>query len=362
MILKQENTAMKAVRLEAAGSSLRLEEVPEPVLHSGGVLVQVRSAPVLSFMKQVVSGTLGYTMPTPFTPGANAVGVVEAVAEDVFGFEPGDPVFCDPWMASHTLSGSSDAILIGLTGLTPHAERMQRQWRDGTFAEKVLWPAEALTPLRKLPSIDYQRIAYLSFLSIPYGGLLRGEFRPGQTVMVNGATGTLGAAGVLVALAMGAARVIAVGRDRTTLEKIQSLDPRRVMPVALAGQLDTDRTTLRTVAQGADLLLDLLGGATTPDPTLACLQALRPRGTAILMGGVQANLPLAYSQIMLNGVTIRGAFMYPRHAPGDLLNLIAAGTLDLTPLEVSSYPLERIDDALELAARSRGLAYCVVVP
>lgn len=353
---------MKAIRLEAAGSPLRLEELPEPVVQSGGVLVQVRSAPVMSFMKHVVSGTLGYTMPTPFTPGANAVGVVEAVAEDVFGFEPGDPVFCDPWMASHTVSTPSDAILIGMTGLTPHAERMQRQWRDGTFAEKVLWPAEALTPLSKLPSLDYQRISYLSFLAIPYGGLLRGELRPGQTVIVNGATGTLGAAGVVTALAMGAAKVIAVGRDRTTLEKIQHLDERRVIPAMLTGHLDADSTTLRAVAQEADLLLDLLGGATTPDPTLACLQTLRRGGTAILMGGVQATLPLTYAQIMLNEVTIRGVFMYPRHAPADLLNMIAAGTLDLTHLEVSSFPLERIDDALEQAARSRGLAYCVVAP
>ncbi len=353
---------MKAIRLEAAGSPLRLEELPDPILRSGGVLVQVRSAPVMSFMKHVVSGTLGYAMPTPFTPGANAVGVVEAVAEDVSGFKPGDPVFCDPWMASHTQSAPSDAILIGLTGLTPHAERMQRQWRDGTFAEKALWPAEALTPLKKLPSIDYQRLAYLSNLSIPYGGLLRGELRPGQTVIVNGATGTLGAAGVLVALAMGATTVFAVGRDRITLEKIQSIDPHRVIPVALMGQLDADSKTLRGVAQGADLLLDLLGGATTPDPTLACLQALRPCGTAILMGGVQANLPLAYSQIMLNEITIRGTFMYPRNAPGDLVNMIAAETLNLTPVEVFAFSLESIDDALERAARTRGFEYCVVVP
>jgi alcohol dehydrogenase len=353
---------MKAIRLEAAGHPLRLEEVPDPTLRSGGVLVRVRSAPVLSFMKDVISGRLGYAMPTPFTPGANAVGVVEAVAADVFGLQPGDRVFCDPWLASHTQSGPPDAILIGLTGLTPQAERLQRLWRDGTFAEKALWPAEALTPLNKLSSLEDQRLAYLSFLAIPYGGFLRGELRPGQTVIVNGATGTLGAAGVLVAHAMGAAAVIAVGRDRPRLEKMQALDPQRVIPVALAGQLDADRAALRKVTEAADLLLDLLGGATTPDPTLACLEALRPRGTAILMGGVQAQLPLAYAQIMLKEVTIRGAFMYPRHAPGDLLNMIAAGTLDVTPLEVSSYPLERIDEALKQAARSRGLAYCVVVP
>lgn len=353
---------MKAVRLEQAGSPLRLEDIAEPTPQPGGVVVKILCAPVLAFMKQAFSGNLGYTMPTPFTPGANAVGVVEAVASDVFGLEPGQPVYVDPSMASRNNSSLSDAILIGLTGLTPLSGSLQDIWRDGSFAEKALYPAECLTPLDKVWSMDHQRLACLSYLSIPYGGLLRGEFRPGQTLIVNGATGGLGAAAVLVALAMGAGKVAAVGRDQQTLNRLQQLDPRRVVQVVLTGQATEDAKQLSLAAGGADLVLDLLGGAKTADPTMACIQALRPRGTAVFMGGVQANIPLLYSQIMLSELTIRGAFMYPRQAPSELLNMVAAGTLDLSAIQVFSYRLDQINEAIEKAATLKGLDYCAFVP
>lgn len=352
---------MKAVRLEQAGSPLRLEEIADPTPQPGGVVVKIVCAPVLSFMKQVFSGELGYMMPTPFTPGANAVGVVETVADDVFGLEPGQPVYVDPSMASHNNGSPSDAILIGLTGLTPLSGRLQGIWRDGSFAEKAIFPAECLTPLDKVWSMDHQRLACLSYLSIPYGGLLRGEFRPGQTLIVNGATGGLGAAAVLVALAMGAGQVVAVGRDQQTLARVQQLDPRRVVQVVLQGNAE-DAKQLSSAAGGADLVLDMLGGAKTADATLACIHALRPRGTAVFMGGVQASIPLPYPQIMLSEITIRGAFMYPRQVPGELISMVSAGTLDLSPIQVFPYRLDQIQEAIEKAATLKGLDYCALVP
>ncbi len=352
---------MKAIRLASAGSPLQLTDVAEPVLRPGGVIVRVKSAPIMSFMKRVVSGELGYTMPTPFTPGANAVGMVEAVADDVFDLEPGQPVFCDPHITAASAGTTPAAILIGLTGLTPGAERLQHIWRDGTFAERILWPAQALTPIKGFSAIDYARISCVSSLAIPYGGLLRGEFRPGQTLIVNGATGRLGTAAILVALALGAGKIVAVGRDQQALTKVRQLDERRITPVILTGRHDSDVANIQATAQGADMVLDMLGGAVTPDPTLACLQALRPRGTAVWMGGVQATIPLSYAQLMLSEITIRGAFMYPRSAPAELLNMIAAGTLDLSALHINTFPLEQFNEALDYAAQSKGLEFSVFV-
>jgi alcohol dehydrogenase len=351
---------MKAVRLERAGSPLRIEEIADPMPRSGGVVVKILYAPVLSFMKQIVSGELGYMMPTPFTPGANAIGLVEAVADDVFGLKPGQPVYIDPSIASHNNGSPSDAALIGLTGLTPLSGRIQNLWRDGSFAEKALYPIECLTPLDKVWSMDRQQLAYLSYLSIPYGGLLRGEFRPGQTLIVNGATGNLGAAAVLVALAMGAGKVVAVGRNQQTLDSLQILDSRRVATVALQGDIAEDTKQIGAAAEGAELVLDMLGGAKTADPTLACIQALRPRGTAVFMGGVQANIPLPYSQIMLNEITIRGAFMYPRQAPSELIDMVAAGTLDLSKVSALPYNLDQFQEAIEKASTLQGLEYAIL--
>ncbi|MBV8887150.1 MAG: zinc-binding dehydrogenase [Chroococcidiopsidaceae cyanobacterium CP_BM_RX_35] len=353
---------MKAVRLEQVGSPLQLEEIADPIPRPGGVVVKIMCAPVLTFMKQVFSGELGYAMPTPFTPGANAVGRVESVAEDVFDLEPGQMVYVDPMIMSRNNGVASDALLIGLAGLTPLSGRLQAIWRDGTFAEKALLPAECLTPLDKVQSVEPNQLACLSYFVIPYGGLLRGEFRPGQTLIINGATGNLGAGAVLVALTMGAGKVVAVGRNQQVLDKLQQLDSRRVVQFVLQGNAAEDAEQLRLVAEGADLVLDLLGGAKTSDPTVSCIQALRPKGTAVLMGGVQASLPLPYPQIMMSEFTIRGAFMYPRQAPSELIEMVAAGTLDLSQLQIFSYRLDQIQEAIERASTVRGLEYVVAVP
>ncbi|MDP9034427.1 MAG: zinc-binding alcohol dehydrogenase family protein [Myxococcota bacterium] len=348
---------MKAVFLERPGAVLQLVDVPEPALRAGAVRVRVTRAPVLSFMRAVVAGELGYTLPTPSVPGPNAIGVVDAVADDVFGIAVGQHVFLDPGLAS-----GGERALLGLTGISPGAARLQALYRNGTFAEKVLVPAENLTPLPTGTTSD-DALACLSYLVIPFGGLRRGELRPGQTVIVSGATGNLGAGGVLVALSMGASKVVAVGRERAVLTELERLG-RRVVSVALSGQRERDAEAVREAAggSGADLVLDLLGSATTPDPTMACIAALRLRGTAVLMGSVRADLCFPYLDLMLREIAVRGCFMYGREAPAELAAMVAAGTLDLSPIRARTFPLSECDLALEEASRSKGLHYCMLAP
>lgn len=355
---------MKAARLYQTGTPLKVEEIPDPTLKPAGAIIKVLGAHMPSFTNSVISGELGYALPEfPFTLGPSAIGVVEEVADDVFGLEVGQRVFCDPQISSHTIGAESDRILIAWTGLDAASARTQHLWKDGTFAEKVLWPAEALTPLGSAQSLDPALLAAsLNYLTIAYGGLLRGELRPSQTLIVNGATGGLGAAAVLVALAMGAAKIVAAGRNQAALETIVQLDPKRVKSVALSGNFSDDSKQLGMAAGGADMVIDLLGGVNNPEPTLACINALRPRGTAIFVGGVKAEIPLPYSKIMLAELTIRGSFMYPRHAPGDLLRLIEAGTLDLSAIGLHKFGLYNINEAIASAAKLKGLEYCVVVP
>jgi alcohol dehydrogenase len=90
---------MKAARLYQPGNSLQVETIPEPVLQPGGAIVRILSSHLPAFTQKVISGELGYSLPElPFTPGTSAIGVVEAVADDVFGIEVGQTVFCDPLM------------------------------------------------------------------------------------------------------------------------------------------------------------------------------------------------------------------------------------------------------------------------
>jgi alcohol dehydrogenase len=73
---------MKAWRLHGVGRPLTLEDVPKPVPRPGGVVVKMEAAPVLSYMRQVLDGTLGYALPVgPFIPGTNGIGVLDAIGE-----------------------------------------------------------------------------------------------------------------------------------------------------------------------------------------------------------------------------------------------------------------------------------------
>lgn len=352
---------MKAVYLEKPGAPLKVIDQPEPKLRAGGAIVKVSAAPILSFMKKVVSGELGYAMATPWIPGPNAVGVIDSLADDVVGLKPGDQVFVDPHIYTHTATDAYDGILLGLTALSALSPALQQRWRNGTFAEKVLVPAECLTVLEG-SSLEPARIAWLSYAAVAYGGLLRGELRPGQTLIVSGATGNIGSCAVLLGLALGARRIVALGREAGVLEQLQSMSPARIATVELKGDHERDKQAIAAAAGGADLVYDMLGNVRSFAPTAAAIHALRRGGTAVLMGGVQAECNLPYAHIMLNEISIRGVMMYPRSAPAELLDMVTAGLLPLAPVKVRTFPLEQVDAALEHAERSHGLSYSMLAP
>ncbi|BDI28085.1 alcohol dehydrogenase [Capsulimonas corticalis] len=353
---------MKAARLEHLGAALKVENIGEPQLRAGGAIVRILAARVASYTDQVISGELGFTTPTPCTLGPTAIGVIEAIADDVFGLSAGQTVFCDAYIGSRTIGVTSDRILIGWTGLGPDAGRTQSIWRDGSFAEKALWPAECLTPIPDDLGLTPEALTYLGYSAIAYGGLIRGGLHSGQAVIVNGATGSIGASAVLLALAMGAAKIVAVGRDGEMLDQLRKLAPKRIAPVSLDAAPEVYTEELRRVAGGADLLLDVLGKVTTAAPTLAGIHALRRGGTAVFVGGVHADIPLPYSKIMLEELTIRGSFMYPKHAPSEIINMAQAGILDLSPIRPRTFALDDIDNAIAQAKDLRGFEYAVLVP
>jgi len=350
---------MKAARLNELGQPMVIEEIAEPVLRPGGIRVKVLSASVPSFTGAVMSGQMPMPLPVPFTPGPSCVGEVEAVADDVIGFEVGQRVFCAPNLTVRTNGGGVEKILIGWFALTPGAGQLMEQWKDGCFAEKAVYPASCVTPLG---AGDPNEQIALGPLAISYGGLLGGNLQPGQGVLINGATGNLGAAAVLAALAMGAATVFAVGRNQEVLDQVKALDPARVQTVALQGEPEAYAKQVAEAALGVDMVLDALGYVAGPEPTLAAMGALRPGGTMIFMGGVMADIPVPYLTMVGMELTVRGSFMYPAWAPAALWRMVACGTLDLGKTQSKAFALDDINEAVAAAGAMKCLSYCVVTP
>ena len=354
---------MKAWRLDRMGGALKLEDVPVPEVRPGSVLVRVEASSLMSYIKDYVEGRLPFylTPSVPFTPGGNGVGIVEAVGRDIWSVKPGQRVV----LSSHFISAEKVAdptqVLIGVTSVDAKSTAMQADWPNGTLAEYALFPAAAVTPADALDEIDSAQLAVISRCTIPYGGLSRGRLGAGETLVVTGASGAYGGAAALVALAMGAGRVIAAGRNIEALDALVSAGGARIRSVALTGDVPADTAALRAAADGgAHMAFDMVGQARDPNATLAALGALRRGGRLVLMGSMTEPLPVSYMQLMANDLEIIGQFMYPADANRRLLELLRVGRLDLVPIVPKVFPLADLPEAMEAAAKARSLE-CVIV-
>jgi alcohol dehydrogenase len=356
---------MKAARFHGEGPELRIEEVPEPVLQPGCAVVEVEAAFVVSSLRRTLADPSALMLPPlPFTPGMDTVGRVVAAAEDVSGLRIGEPVYCDHWYGSHNVSAVPDHCFLGYFGMGEGAMRHLARWPDGGYAKRMVLPAECMTPLGPAAGrASAAQLCRLGWFGTAYGAFVKAGLRPGDVAIVNGATGMVGTSGVLVALAMGAARVVAVGRNRAILDRVAALSPTRIAPVALEGSA-RDAEAIAAAARGARVMLDAVGRGADPGPTMAGIAALAQGGVAVLVGaGIAGPLSFDYTDLMYREVAVRGSLWFPRRAAAELVAMIGAGTLDLSAIAPKTAPLDRVNDALREAAQgSTGLSHWAVCP
>jgi alcohol dehydrogenase len=355
---------MRAWRLRRLGGELTLKNVPVPEPRPGSVLVRIEASGLMSYLKAYVEGRLPFYNPPreEFTIGTNGVGVVEAVARDVWHVKPGQRVFVSSHFVARDNVDDPAQVLIGLTA-GAGANAMLADWPDGTLADFALSPVEAVVPIEGLDRLDSAHLVAVTRCIIPYGGLLRGRLAAGETLVVTGATGAYGTAAVLVGVAMGAARVIAAGRNGESLAAVAAAGGPRVSTVTLTGDVAADAATLRTAANGgAHVAFDMVGNAADPNATLAALHSLRRSGRLVLMGSMTTDLPIPYTTVMLNSWEILGQFMYPASAYRRLLDLLRSGLLDLRAFQPRVFPLAELPQAMEAAAKAGSLDYVVAQP
>jgi len=355
---------MKAWRLERLGGKLSLKDIPIPEARPRSVLVRIKASSLMSYLKPYVEGKLPHYNPpkSEFTIGTNGIGIVEAVGRDVWHITPGQRRMLSSHFAARENVEDPAQILIGLTA-GASAEPVLADWPDGTLAEYALAPVEVVTPADGLDHIGAAQLAAVTRCIIPYGGLLRGRLAAGETLIVNGATGAYGSAAVLLGVAMGAARVVAAGRNRAALEAVAAAAGPRVSTLALTGDIAADAGALRRASGGgAHIAFDMVGQARDPNATLAALHSLRRGGRLVLMGSMTVDLPIPYTALMLNSWEIIGQFMYPAGAYLRLLDLLRSGLLDLSPIRPRTYPLAGLPEAMDAAATAGSLEYVVVEP
>ncbi|KAI0437079.1 GroES-like protein [Xylaria telfairii] len=272
-----------------------------------------------------------YNYPLPLIPGTNAICRIAAVPQDTPDLKPGMLVYSSS-VVRHRDNTMSEAP-------------MQGEWRNGTWAELIKVPAENVHVLNEqvlTKEFDYKiaHPGYISTFMVAYGGLSDVGLRPCETIVVAPATGNFGSAAVFVALAMGAAKVIAMGRNTEKLQKIlEGTGNRRYDPIGIYFDLSPK--------------LD-----TTPSHISSAISSLRLRGRISFMGGIRSDVQISYLAIVVKGLTLHGTFMYTRQQINELIALVETGLLPIGSrggFEVTGkFSIEQWEEALEYAYNHKG--------
>jgi len=329
---------MKASRLLAGRTDFVIEDVPEPGAVTGCVVVRVEAAFMPPYIADLAEELFPITPARPFTTGHCAIGIVEAAGEDVDGSLVGRRVYCDMYLESSGTGVDREYGFIGCFAPWPEGRRILERWPDGTLAERVLLPRECIVPVSEEIAVEPVVLCRLGWLGTACAGLLRGGFTPGARVAVSGATGLLGSSAVLTALAMGAGEIVIAGRRTGILQELAAVDP---------------RVTVDDGSREIDLVLECAAGAAT-GRTAAYLDRLRRRGTLVVVGELEAELPVDPALLMPADLTVRGSFWFERDVPARLLRLVATGALDLSRIDAEVYPLDEINTALQRVRQASG--------
>ncbi len=133
---------MKAAVLNALGAPLAIQTLPDPVLGTGEVIVDVVAAGIAGYAAGVFSGARNYILELPVVPGAGGIGRVRAKGPDATRLQLGNWVFCDPTVRARNDAVNPDMILQGWTYRSVAALPLHRFFHHGSFAEQMMVPPE----------------------------------------------------------------------------------------------------------------------------------------------------------------------------------------------------------------------------
>ncbi|HWD83217.1 MAG TPA: zinc-binding alcohol dehydrogenase family protein [Kribbella sp.] len=262
---------MKAAVLHEVGGIPRYEDFPDPVAGAGEVVIDVKAVAVENVDKAVVAGT-------HYTSGQFLAELPMIPAFDGVGTLP-------------------DGTLVGFGN-------PRRPY--GALAEKTVVAAGAYAAIPE--GVDPAAATVLATAITGMSMRTAGGLAPGETVLIQGATGVAGRLAVKLARLLGAGRIVATGRDDAQLRDVRALGADVVINTAVG---DAELAEAFVEAKGYDVVLDFLWGR----PTEILLRTLVPESfafpkpTRLVQVGEAAGpaLSLTADSLRTAGVEIYGA-------------------------------------------------------
>lgn len=311
---------------------MRLEDVPPLKPSPSQVLVRIRAAGVNPVDTYIRSGAYALKPALPYTPGVDGAGEVAAVGSDVTSYKAGDRVYI-----ANDNTGSP---------------------RTGLYAEQALC---APSQLHHLP--DRVSFSQGAAIGIPYGTVFYGLFklakaRPGETVLVHGASGGVGMAAVQIASAFGMTIIGTAGSDRG-LRAVREQGADVVVSHKDPSYLDAIMKA--TGGRGVDVILET-NAHLNLDKDLTLLARL---GRVVLIGsrgrieidprGAMGREAAILGMVLFNVAPTEFAWMHAGIIAG-----LSNGTL--RPVVGRELPLEEAPRAHEAATEPGALGKIVLIP
>lgn len=323
---------MKAAVLHKFGAVPRYEDFPEPMAGAGDVRIRVQAAALENFDRMAAQG-------------------------DHYGSQGKFPRF--PAIVGHSGAGAlADGTLVTFGGSRPPY---------GTMAEIAVVPKEYAEYICRVPAgiaaglaAALPAPALTSYLPLKW----KAKLEPGQTVLILGATGVAGRLAVRIAALLGAARVVAAGRDASLLRSLPELGASAVVDLKLPDAEVADAIA-RECGGGYDVVLDFLWG----HPAELFFRAVTPHDVGFAKGrtryvqvgqaaGAVSSLPAA--ALRTSGLELSGAGGIPPGALPQALEQIWSWVQDgkLT-MEIEKVPLSDVSEAWQRKTPGRRI---VLVP
>lgn len=290
---------MKAIRFHQHGGPevLRCEDVPEPDLVAGDVLVRVRACALNHLDLWVRRGLPRVQIPMPHIPGSDVAGeVVASAAPDV---AIGRRVMLQPGVSC----GRCPACLSGRDNECPTYEVLGYRHHDGGYAQLVKVPVQNLVSIPD--EIDFVRAAAfpLTFLTAWHMLMTRARLKRGEDVLILAAGSGVGQAAIQIAFLHGA-RVFATAGSEQKLERARALGAYEVIH---HHQQDIAMEITRlTNKRGVDVVIEHVGEATW----MKSVRSLARGGRLVTCGATTGpNGALDLGALFSRQLTIQGSYM-----------------------------------------------------
>jgi NADPH:quinone reductase-like Zn-dependent oxidoreductase len=340
---------MKAVRIRQFGGPevLTYEDVPDPQLRKDEVLVCVKACALNHLDIWVRKGLPGVKL--PHILGSDIAGEVAEIGEYISGFKTGDRVLVAPMH----FCGHCAKCVAGVQNQCPEFTVLGNGV-DGGNCELIAVPAANVIPIPKSLDFDQAASVPLVFLTAWHMLVGRAGVRPGQTLLVLGASSGVGMAAIQIAKLFHC-RVITTAGDETKLEKARTLGADH--GINHYKQKISEEVRKITNKEGVDIVVEHVGAATWDES----LKSLKSGGSLVTCGATTGpNVGVDLRHLFARQLSLLGSYMGTMGELHEVLGHVFAGRLK--PVVDRSFPLKEIRAAHEHLERSQMFGKIVVNP